>query len=62
MLLGFLVPDSIDISKVKSGQYKLFCALPDGYRQVDNNLILTRIDDIWIFTNGQSKTCNIIKD
>ena len=49
--------------KVKSGEYQLACKLSnDGYIVVDKEKVIDRYDDIWIFTNGYSKTCKILKD
>lgn len=55
--------NAVVFDKVKSGEYRLSCNLSeDRYTIVDKDKIVDRHDDVWIFTNGYSKTCTILKE
>lgn len=48
--------------RVLSGEYQLVCKVTlDGYTVIDKDKVVERIGDAWIFTNGYSKTCKVIK-
>lgn len=54
--------DSEILSKVKSGQVKLSCDTGSGTKVIAQNQVVAFENGIWIFTNGYSKTCQILKD
>jgi len=71
ILLSFLVvmlltsiwlhrEEKLLIAAVKSNEVALLCHLDTGLKKIDPNLILDFSDGVWFFTNGYSKTCELI--
>jgi hypothetical protein len=51
-----------ELNRVKSGEYTLECKLTtEGYTIVATDLIKSRVDDVWLFSNGYSRNCKVIK-
>ena len=49
-------------AKVLSGEYQLACKVTtDGYTIIDKDKIVERVYNVWVFTNGYSKTCTVLK-
>ena len=51
-----------ELNKVKSGEYTLECTLTnEGYTIVATDRIKSRVNDVWLFDNGYSRNCKVIK-
>lgn len=60
VMLWLFIPNKFD--QVKSGEYHLVCDIKDkGFVDIDPNLLVDLIDDVWVFENGYSKKCTTIK-
>lgn len=55
------VEDSNIFFKVKSGQVKLSCNTGFGEKIIAPEHVIAFENGIWIFVNGQSKSCRILK-
>ena len=50
------------ISDVKSGKVTLICDIKDkGHIEIDPEMVVDRIDGVWIFENGWAKNCATIE-
>lgn len=46
---------------VMEGEADLICVFSYGERKVNPDLIKYEVDGTWVFTNGHSKSCRIVK-
>ena len=49
------------LAKLKSGEHTLICNITGEYQIVEPSKIVNIVDSAYIFTNGYSKTCKILK-
>ena len=51
-----------ELNKIKSGEYTLECKLTtEGYTIVTTDRIRSRVNDVWLFDNGYSRNCKVLK-
>mgnify|MGYP001268909935 CR=1 FL=1 len=55
------VSDMAIYNSVKSGELTLECAMHDGIRIINPELVTGYSDGVWEFENGLSKSCKRIK-
>jgi precorrin-4 methylase len=51
--------DTGTVDRVKSGETTLWCAMSDGFRAIDKDLVVGRDELGWRFTNGNASNCTI---
>lgn len=62
-LIVLLHLDYKNMDDIKSGKVSLVCNLPEGPQVIPPEKIVDRIDgNIYIFTNGYSKSCKVFKN
>lgn len=49
------------LEKVQSGEYKLECVLVTGVKTIDPAKVEDYLDGTWLFTNGYSRNCKVLK-
>lgn len=53
--------DIQELEDLKEGKIVLFCYIDNEYKIIDADKIVYRSGYGWIFTNGYSKTCEILQ-
>lgn len=53
--------DIQELEDLKEGKIVLSCYIDNEYKIIDADKIVYRSEDSWIFTNGYSKTCEILQ-
>lgn len=64
-LTAYHLMNNSPLSKVRKGSHDLYCNFyvengPSDRRKVDPNLVIDFVEDVWVFSNGSARNCELV--
>lgn len=64
-IVAYQLINNSPLAKVKKGTHDLYCNFyvnngPVDRRKVDPNLVQDFVEDVWVFSNGSARSCELV--